>query len=81
MDKWQSEARHSRMKIKNAVRIIDQRLEHYHEMKRETERPVTKFDMLSPENLAKAMEIIDNAIEPLQEIKAELRPELKGMKY
>ena len=66
-------------KIKNAVRIIDQRLEHYHEMKRETERPVTKFDMLSPENLAKAMEIIDNAIEPLQKIRDELRPEEKSI--
>ena len=79
MDKWQSEARHSRMKIKNAVRIIDQRLEHYHEMQHEMERPVTKFDMLSPENLAKAMEIIDNAIEPLQKIRDELIPEEKSI--
>ena len=79
MDKWQSEAKHSRMKINNAVRIIDQRLEHYREMQHETERAVTKFDMLSPENLAKAMEIIDNAIEPLQKIRDELIPEEKSI--
>ena len=66
-------------KIKNAVRIIDERLEHYHQMKHEMERAVTKYGKLSPENLAKGIKIIDNQIEPLQKIRDELIPEEKSI--
>jgi hypothetical protein len=64
MDKWEAETKPYRMKIKNAIRLIDERIEVLTEVKRELNRKD-----LSPENLKLGTELADATIERLQEIK------------
>ena len=64
MDKWEAETKPYRMKIKNAIRLIDERIQVLTEVKRELNRKD-----LSPENLKLGTELADATIERLQEIK------------
>ena len=64
MDKWEAETKPYRMKIKNAIRLIDERIEVLTELKRELNRKD-----LSPENLKLGTELADATIERFQEIK------------
>ena len=65
MDKWEAETKPFRDKIKNAIRLIDERIEICTEMKREFNR---KKD-LSPENLKMGIKLADSMIERFQEIR------------
>ena len=78
MDKWQSEARHSRIKIKNAVRIIDFRIEDCLEMKREMELRKTPYEKISPEVLRTGTNLAEKMVEHFQQIRDELIPEEKS---
>ena len=62
----EAEVKESRIKIKNAIRIIDERLVLYYQLKKS--------------NLNEhQMKIIDNQIQPLQKIRDELRPKEKSI--
>jgi len=64
MDKWEAETKPFRDKIKNAIRLIDERIEHCKEQKRELNE-----SKISPENLKIGTKLLDTMIERFQEIK------------
>jgi len=64
MDKWEAETKPFRDKIKNAIRLIDERIEHCNEQKRELNE-----SKISPENLKIGTKLLDTMIERFQEIK------------
>ena len=66
-------------KIKNAVRIIDFRIEDCLEMKREMELRKIPFEKISPTILLTALDLVNSNLRNLQEIRDELRPEEKSI--
>jgi hypothetical protein len=64
MDKWEAETKPFRDKIKNAIRLIDERIEHCNEQKREWNGM-----KISPENAKMGTKLLDSMIERFQEIK------------
>ena len=61
MDKWEAETKPFRDKIKNAIHIIDVRIEDLEEIKRKWNE--------DPENSKTGTELLDKMIERFQEIK------------
>ena len=61
MDKWESETKPFRDKIKNAIHIIDVRIEDLEEIKRKWNE--------DPENSKTGTELLDKMIERFQEIR------------
>jgi len=61
MDKWEAETKPFRDKIKNAIHIIDERIEDLEEIKRKWNE--------DPENSKTGTELLDKMIERFQEIK------------
>ena len=61
MDKWEAETKPFRDKIKNAIHIIDVRIEDLEEIKRKWNE--------DPENSKTGSELLDKMIERFQEIK------------
>ncbi len=61
MDKWEAETKPFRDKIKNAIHLIDERIEHLQELKRKWNE--------DPENSKTGTELLDKMIERFQEIK------------
>ena len=61
MDKWEAETKPFRDKIKNAIHIIDVRIEDLEEIKRKWNE--------DPENSKTGTELLDKMIERFQEIR------------
>jgi len=61
MDKWEAETKPFRDKIKNAIHIIDERIEDLEEIKRKWNE--------DPENSKTGTELLDKMIERFQEIR------------
>ena len=79
MDRWQSEAKHSRMKIKNAVRIIDERIETLTEMIADRkENPLYHTKNMRDSN-DEVIERFERESLLLQEIRDKLIPEEKSI--
>ena len=70
----EAEVKESRIKIKNAIRIIDFRIENCLEQKREMVR--AKFN---PEVLEMGNSLMEKMVKNFQEIRDELRPEEKSI--
>ena len=68
-----------RLKIQNAVRIIDEKIERLTEMKREMELRKIPFEKISPTILLTALDLVNSNLRNLQEIRDELRPEEKSI--
>ena len=68
-----------RLKIQNAVRIIDEKIERLTEMKREMELRKIPFENISPTLLFNALDLVEFNLRNLQEIRDELRPEEKSI--
>ena len=68
-----------RLKIQNAVRIIDEKIERLTEMKREMELRKIPFENISPTILFNALDLVNSNLRNLQEIRDELRPEEKSI--
>ena len=64
MDKWEAETKPFRMKIENAIRLIDERIEDLKKGKREWNE-----SKISPEIAKIGTKLLDRMIEKLQEIK------------
>ena len=64
MDKWEAETKPFRMKIENAIRLIDERIEDLKKGKREWNE-----SKISPEIGKIGTKLIDRTIERFQEIK------------
>ena len=79
MDKWQSEAKHSNMKIKNGVRIIDARIEYYQNLLRDIKLRKNGFEKFSPEVLETGTNMFEKMSKGLQDIRDELIPEEKSI--
>jgi len=65
-------------KIKNAVRIIDARIEHCLEMKRELDLGKTPYEKMSPVVLGIVSDMFERQKLLLQKIRDELIPEEKS---
>ena len=68
-----------RLKIQNAVRIIDEKIERLTEMKLVMELRKIPFENISPTILFNALDLVNSNLRNLQEIRDELRPEEKSI--
>ena len=66
-----------RLKIQNAVRIIDEKIERLTEMKREMELRKIPFEKISPTILLTALDLVNSNLRNLQEIRDELHVRYK----
>ena len=68
-----------RLKIQNAVRIIDEKIEKLTEWKLVMELRKIPFENISPTLLFNALDLVNSNLRNLQEIRDELRPEEKSI--
>ena len=66
-------------KIKNAVRIIDARIEYYQKLLRDIKLRKNVFEKMSPEVLETGTNMFEKMSKGLQDIRDELIPEEKSI--